>query len=272
MKRHHKANKKFQKNRKQIKGKLAKKEKVFANNTIVSYINNKRLLPFPERYRCKLHTTLPLEFKSGYANNFHAAGPPTIEPLAIKMNSVYLPYDTSVNLTAFGTGLTVATLDGVNFATVAPTGFTAMSTLYGGWRIYRSKIEVTMIPQSIVDNINLCILPQNNTNVALTQTQFAYFAAQPFSKNMVIQCNSGKYTLKNSVSQHQLLGVRRQAIEDDLSSNFESPAGSNDVQTQMWYRIIWETSDGAVLVNPIGCLVKTTHYVEFFQPNYQAIV
>jgi len=152
---------------------------------------------------------------------------------------------------------------GVTLATAQCIGYSELKAIYNNWRVYGSKISVTLTPQALTDTVQLAVLPSYNSIIS---ESLATVQQQPFAKSMQVSSSRGSgRPLTNFITQHKLAGVRRQAIEDDLSGKFAANPGNPSV-TATW-NIFWETPDGVNLATNCTYNVKLTYFVEWFESN-----
>lgn len=275
-----KYSRKFQKRRTALKRNLRKSKfprrkmgnsKLFATKDLVSYMAGPRKLPFPERYRTKLHMEVDgFWLPAVLANNYAQAGPPVNQYFTVLGNGVITPFAANSTSAIAATLMTLNNQGLHPIATSNPIGHNLLQTIYNGYRVFSSKIKVTAIPQSIVDPINLVIIPSfNQGSLLLTPNNptqdVAYLAQYPFAKSKTIQCNSGNYVLSSSISTHKLLGITKQALLNDLSGNYtvRDGANGNPGSVYNWY-IAWQTEDNAAPAGNIGFKVEITYYIEYF--------
>lgn len=268
---------KFQKRRRQLKGKLQLRKHTYASNTMVSYINNKLMLPFPQRYRTKIHQSLQGYWSAGYANNYDATNPTVSvqQFITVRHNGIYRPFNNLSNQNIIsGSAPTAFFLDQTAnpYTTDSPIGYGALSAIYQAYRVYSCAIKVCIEPESIVDTMNVAVIPsfENNFYTTSANQSLTALAQMPFARSKVIQCNTGDNTIKTHITQHKLLGVKYRAIEDDLSGQYESFTAANPQQAA-YYNIAFSTQNGQPLVNRCGWKIDCTWYVEFYEPQSLAI-
>lgn len=234
------------------KRKDPKSKKTFASNNIVSYISRMQL-PFPPRYRCKLTTAFYGYIATGAsaANNWSA-----------KLNSAYLPFN--------GGGWTNSA---PAIATNVPTGYPSLlnTLLYQSARVYSSRITVEFLPQNLLDTI-ICTITPSDGNVVPSSVALAL--EQPYTKQLMMSSSKmnskNGSALSNSISQHKFVGVRHQAIEDDLSGEYIQQWDSDPARLMFWV-VNTVAPDGAVLTAPLEYRVKITHYLECFNFTSSAL-
>lgn len=218
-----------------------KGRKTFATRQVVSYITD-RQQPWAPQYRCKLILEVTGNIASGAASGVYQ----------VRSNYLALPLNTANPL---------PNPIGVNVSTANPIGWKQLFAIYQSHRVYGSKIAWTLTPSALTDTVQACIIPSYNDphSVSLAEAQ-----QNPFAKSMQISSSRGSgRPLTNFITQHKLAGVRRQAIEDDLSSNFTSVEGTAPAQVSTW-TLYWETPDAANLATALNYNVKITYFVEFF--------
>lgn len=232
-----------------IKKGYKKKAKVNATYKMVSFYPSGTNSPLPPRYRCKFITNV-----YGYTSLGVGSG---AYSFAVKLNSPRLPMASGF----LGTGITW-----VNIATgtLNPTGLTTLlnANYYTRYRVYSSQCAIDLIPQSIQDSVVATVSPILNNVFATT----ADAIKQPFTKSydfVNARNPPSKYGLKNYITQHGFVGVRKQAIEDDLSQSYVGYYNA-DPQNLLLWNITMSTIDNTILNNALELRLRLVHYVELF--------
>jgi len=169
------------------------------------------------------------------------------------MNSVYLP------MAGGGwTNLSPAA------ATLKPTGLSHIfnATCYNLARVIASRISVTLSPADAADNFQLTITPSSTTNIPST---CEVAMAQNYNKWKQISVGTpiASQTVRNEVSQSALLGVREQAIIDDLSGEFVCGYATDPAQPFYWV-INFEPDNGGTSAASAAMTVVLEHEVELW--------
>lgn len=135
--------------------------------------------------------------------------------------------------------------------------------MWSNCRVYGSKCSVVLTPQALADTVQVALIP---SYADLTSASLADVQMNPFAKNITYSSSRGSgRPLTNFITQHKLLGVRRQAIEDDLSGKFAADGNGADPQNVAFWNIFWETPDAANLTQDVTYNVKMTYFVELFE-------
>lgn len=187
-----------------------------------------------------------------------ASGGDTNGSYAAWMNQIETPFNTTgAGYTAFPNPL------GLTLATANPIGWSQLIAIYGNYRVYGSKIAITFTPNAQADTIQVTLIPSYSNISSVSQAELMQ---QPFAKNAMISSSRGSgRPLTNFITQHKLAGVRRQAIEDDLSGKFSANGtGAGPTVVAVW-NVLWETPNGAMLNQPLDYTVKMTYFVEFWE-------
>ena len=229
------------------KGVKSPKVKGSMSKDMVIYMSPKGT-PIPSRFRTKLTAAI---------YGYEAAGI-TNSQYAVNLNSIYQP---------FNGGTWTNALPAI--ATLQPTGFASFLNVnfYRKFRVYGSKIEIEFLPQALTDTVE-CVITPAISGVAPVNTANAM--AQPFSKSSLFSSSkqnifNGK--LKNYMTVHQLLGVSKTAVENDLSGQLNGAYNADPVLLYNWY-VTYTTPDNAVTAVALEYRCKVTWYVEMFQPAY----
>lgn len=220
------------------------RKKVKNNRYIQTYNGLKNMIMAP-RYRCKFHTDV--QFAVNGSSNFR---------FTPKMNSVYFPYA--------GGGFDHSAVE--NFQpetpdTLEPVGFVQICNqgLYSNWRVFASKIKVTMMPQSIIDPMRVSITPSFGNE----PLNAADASAQPYTRSRMISAYNGSHTLSNYIKTATLMGVSPRAISYDLSGQ-NTGRYDIDIANLATWKIQTDSVDNVVNETRILFVVKMTHYVELF--------
>jgi hypothetical protein len=101
----------------------------------------------------------------------------------------------------------------------------------------------------------------NNANPASTEVAMAIQFTR--SKNMPAAASSAQNTINNKMGVHTLVGVRRQAVEDDLSQQYTGTYTAAPNASQ-WWAINVSTDDAVNTTSNVGYTVVLQHEVEFW--------
>lgn len=145
-----------------------------------------------------------------------------------------------------------------------PNGYSSLANqeLYQKYRVLSSRIKVVFSPQAQVDSMVVCVTPSFSpstpANVATAQdVQFT------MTKSVQEGTPIGSQMVVNRIATHQLLGVRAQAILDDLSGQFNSAYNGTPANAWSWVINI-ALADNVVSVNPIPYRIEMEWEIEFF--------
>jgi hypothetical protein len=239
-----KQNTRKQSKKKDKKGDYGRYAREFsAREELVIYKNPARNTPYPRRYRTIVKTSM-----SGYV----AAGTGATRYFA-RMNSVYLPFN--------GGGWAALTPAA---ATVKPTGLSHLfaADFYNLARVISSRIKVIYSPGDAADTVQLTVTP-SSTNLFPATVEAASGQDYNKFKQITIGTPLSSQTVTNEVSQSLLLGVREQAIQDDLSGQFTCSYLSHPVQTMYWV-VNFRPDNGGVTAQPAAISVILEHDVELW--------
>jgi len=155
---------------------------------------------------------------------------------------------------------------GVTLATADPIGFNELSAIYQSYRVYGSKVSWTLAPSALSDTVQVAILPAYaNSTATYIALNVAEVEQQPFAKSAQITSSRGRTTLSSFISQHKLLGVRKQAIEDDLSTRFTGNGGGGNPSALAYWFFYWAAPDAVNLSTALNYNVKVTYFVEWYE-------
>lgn len=200
----------------------------------------KRIDPFPQRYRTVLTTA------------FSGAVPTSVSSLQAiaRLNSIYLP------VTGGNWPGSVPAI-----STLKPTGFDRLMSIYA-YRLFRvvaSRIVVEVTPIADVDTVLVTITPSTSSSnppgaseaMSTELTRFKQISrGQPASSNRVT----------NKISVSTLMGVRPQAIEDDMSGSFTGTYNANPGVALYW--TVWiKNISGANFNTAVTYTVRLEHDV-----------
>lgn len=212
--------------------------------------NNVKQAPVPSRYRCNFMTQFYGYVAAGATGGTYTAN----------VNGLYGPVVGSwPNSTP-------------SAATLQPTGYTSLLNinLYNQYRVYGSSILVEFLPESLVDTIQVVIVPSMINYFGSYGT--GYLMGQEHAKSGLMSASKddhnskkGGSELRNSITMHKLLGVSPKAIEDDLSGKFVSSYNNNPSNTALW-GVSWVTPDGSALSANCKYRVTLIHHTECYQP------
>lgn len=218
-------------------------EQYSATNDLVIWKNPRSKDPFPQRFRTVMHTAIQGSVPVGTSSNLYF----------VRGNSAYLPFVGG----AWGSGLP-------GIGTLNPTGYSNLvnNNFFYKWRVMSSKIRVQFAPQAAVDTIVVTVTPSfNSATPASTQAALT----QQFTKYKTIGENQpeSSQTITSEMHTHRLLGVRRQAILDDLSGQFFGNAASTPANVWAWV-VNFQVIDAAVSINKIPYTCEVMHEIELF--------
>lgn len=221
----------------------------------VTYLGKKNWnLPLPPRYICKVETTNQWYITSG------AGSLPLV--FECKLNDLLTPWNTANPIPA----------GQVTYAAnvLYPIGVPNLlnSTMYGAFRVFRSDIEMQVIPEATGnDSINIALVPG--------EVGFATWTAntsvnKPFAKQFIQFPGAECKKIRNSITIPTLAGISPQAVKDDVSGVYRGTIAAGPSQLYKWYMYAWDSS-GNALTGANGSTVNfsatVTYYVEFFNLN-----
>lgn len=184
---------------------------------------------------------------------------------SVRANGLHFPMDDGAG--AAPSFLNAATANGTAFpATLAlgalePAGYTQLSVIYAQYRVYASKIQITVQPTGAVSAIEyLCVYP-SDTDATVIATDFQRAMSQPYSK--CITCTAQNNVKQNTIQMYldnpTILGLTRQQY-NDLGAT-ASVTNANPNSDTHWNIVVSNT--GAVQA-AYTVEVRVTYWVEFF--------
>lgn len=231
-----------------VKRKRMFKKKYNASNKRLTYFAPGQM-PFAPRYRTKLTLAFYGNIATGFINN--SAG-----LYILKLNAAFVPANS-------GNWPNPAPA----IATLQPGGYSSLANtnLYRTVRVYASKVELEVIPETSTDPVEVCITPSTaagapaSTGAAMEQL---YTQQKVFNAGKAVG-KQGDDRLKTYMTQHKFLGCTARAIEDDLSGTFAHAYNGNPGVPMYWIVNI-ATISGAATTAPISYTVKVTYWVELY--------
>jgi len=230
--------------------KILNKGKFQANPDIICFMPKDSQNAFPPRWRTKFTAQFYGSTTSGagsgdYTWNFN-------------LNSPIHPLDYA------NTGLTINNLTA---ATYMPAGLSQLfnANIYNTGRVYASAIEVDVLPQSVSDSVVATLTP---IATAGSLTTVAQALTQPYTKQATFA--SGRQTtpkgnaLKHYFTASKLMGVSRQAVQDDISGTLIFQYPTVNPNLLMVWALNIETGDNSILGQPLEVRVKIVYYTELF--------
>lgn len=213
--------------------------------------------------RLKDHTIVADKYLTKLSTSFvGVAGSTSLATSAILIygNSCFQPFNTSVPIT------TNWTATNSSLSTAIPIGFTALSTLYGYYRVRSSRIRVSVVPTDPDDTGALIVAP-SGTNPSSTiprqMMNIRYSKWQPCAQNNNVKEN----TIVNYISSAKALGLSEAQYEALAPTAVSSAPPS----TADWYWVVvFDILDGTTNDNTLGIFVELDMYVEFSEPQVLA--
>lgn len=177
-------------------------------------------------------------------------------------NSFFQPFNTSATVVAAG----FTASDGSS-ATIAPAGYTALSTLYRYYRIYGSRIKITLQPQSAADVYNLTVYPATTSNPSNTSTSSMN---NQYARTKVISSgnNVKENTIVHYMDSHQILGMTKRQFADQLNIIITAaPTLSLDWYWNIQCPLLSSTASNTAIVS---ISIEVDFFIELSDPILQA--
>jgi hypothetical protein len=220
-------------------------------------------------YKPISNSPLPPKFRTMFTCNISGiinSGAFAFSTYSVGLNSCYEPFNVTGATTAFPATMFPAK------ASLDPTGYTSILNQYAyrQCRVLASRIQVSMGTSATTDTLSVSVAPSIITGQP-TSTWIS--RQQPFAKNAVFtyaQDPRGDLNTQNQIDTYvtvaQVLGVRPEAILDDLSGNYYH-AYNNFAGQQMTWTINWNTEAATNLGNEAFFECKVRYWVELFELN-----
>jgi len=222
-----------------------KKSHSYASTNVVQY-KAPRSMPFAPRYRTKMHCDIYGSLAAATAASGH---------YYVKLNNALLPY------TGGGWPSAVPAI-----ATLNPTGYSSIVNinLYSQYRVIASSITIEFLPSALADTIEVTVTPSAANTIPATT---AVAMQQPYTKSMFMssskQNSRNGSSITNYIDVARFLGVRKQALQDDLSGEYIGAYNAPST-IQFYWVVNWATPNNANNTTPLDYRVKMTYYIECF--------
>lgn len=277
------------------------KKHFLASKAMVTYIDKSSLVPFPPKYRCRFSTQLAgrcILDPGTITGNTTAVvqmclndptSPWSVSSYTIGDNSQ--PYGWSAGspaavplLPTDATGTIIGTPNDVQ-----PSGIRALlkdnlasPAPYANYRVFSSTCKARISPINSTAGVNLSYqvvlvpIAANAVNYFNTiPPEIEDARVQPFARTMVVTTTNSKM-IKNSVSQHKLLGVRKEAIENDLSGNYTNVGlGGQPLNQSYWVLMVGGNQNVSAAQGQIiqfDYEIELQYYCECFNSNLTAYI
>lgn len=174
-------------------------------------------------------------------------------------------------LTPFNSGSTIVTAgftaaDGSS-ATINPAGYTSLALLYKYYRIYGSRVKITLQPQNVGDVYNLTLYPATTSAPSATATATMN---NQYARTKVITSgnNVRENTIVHYMDTHQILGMTKRQFADQVSIAVNAQPGLN----LDWYWNVQCPLLSSVATNTgiVSISFEIDFYLELSDPIFQA--
>lgn len=223
-------------------------------------------MPFPTRAFTRLYSQIVGYFASGL----------TFQTCSVGGNRIVFPWSPSVQPGDYaGFGVSGTIYDSMDLTQTLPAQYPIYELMYGKWRVWGSRIKVTIVPS--INNgsgqspqaIQVVILPSNTFNLITGTTHL--IASSPYSRSKLIAPGFGK---SNSVSHRasscQVMGVSKSQYCDQSFSGETSTCVSgrgNPVLTNSWFWVVNFAAADAASQGNTQFQVEVWWDVEFTDPR-----
>lgn len=235
-----------------------KKQQVRANHDVITYMVP-RNMPFPPRYRTKMSFGL---FGSIFAGGLDTIGRGQVY---VGLNYLYHPINNATwNLTGpvtVNSGIPPNVLQPTGYDQIAPTtGF-----MYRKWRVYASKISMSLTPETPTDYMEVSITPSQITSSPI---DVGAAMAQPYTRSKFFATGKAignpSDILSSYMTVHKIAGVTSSAIQNDLSGQFIGNSSGGLPTTQYYWVVNFAKVNYTDNTLSIDLNMKVTYWVEFF--------
>jgi len=115
-----------------------------------------------------------------------------------------------------------------------PIGYSQLVDLdsYTKYRVYASKMTIDMAIQDPADQIGVCIIP---ADAGITPATYESLIQKPLAEHKVFSSQSDDKTITSYKQITTVAGVKRQAIEYDLSNQYNGTVSAVPLQNYTWY-------------------------------------
>ena len=253
--------KSFRSTRRRLSGKkYYKKVLKKGQMTLVNSSKPKLNIPINPKFLTKFTVSA-----TGYVPS--AAGPSGF--FAVKLNSPYQPLNASAGLfTAVTNGSGVylgAISSGVN-----PRGFSNLCslTMYNNYRVYASRIKITVIPRSVLDQVLVTVVPITNATLSAQTAELEQNVA--FSKEIIASSNTdnNRNTFTHYIDLQSLDGLNKYQLMSDTTKVGTYQTNPSDLSV---WAIKWLNTNNAALNSALAFNYEITYYTELFEMNYESM-
>lgn len=222
------------------------------------------------RTKSSLHTVVAPHYLTRLAYAFSGNGYATTVAGPVSYFSVYAnglrrPGNTANLFTTAGTcggTLVPATL---SLANLNPMGVSQLGVLYSSYRVFASRIKVTMTPTGNpnADSGAFVVYP---SDLDMPVTDFQRAIALPYSKTIQISeyNNIKQNTISIYMDNPTILGYTKQQYKDD--PNTMSAVNTNPVNATYWNVIAYDLVGGNWAATNIIVNVQVEYQCEFLEP------
>lgn len=204
--------------------------------------------PVSPRYVCTMTRSFTNIFPLGFSSY----------NVSCFLNSPFQCFNTGNNYPAASQGSSV-TDNATGYASLCNGNFYLRS------RVVASSCRVLLIPGVATDELTCSLCPSTTLN---TPASIQIASGQPYNKTwdcMYLKEIDGKSSGSNRISVHKLVGVTRQAIENDLSGQFNANFGGFPLNKLYW-TLNFATLDNVATTAIIQCRVLVKYKVELYEP------
>nr|WAE42893.1 MAG: capsid protein [Cressdnaviricota sp.] len=225
------------------------------SSQMITYMPKTTKNPFPPRYRTRLHSVL-----TGYS-----LGAASEYVYGVDQNNIYLPWN-------IGTAGIYTAWPNPNSTTASliPVGYVALfsaTSPYTHFRVMSSTCRIQLNPsaETILGAIDIDVIILPVITYAQAPSTFSLAEDLPYSKTTFNTSAKGTIHCRNSISTSKLAGVRRRAIEDDLSGAYIGNTTTKPSALQGW--AIYVTHINGTALSQFTYKTTVTYDVECWNEN-----
>lgn len=229
---------------------------------------------FPDKFGTVVVTTL---------HGYWAAGAMTAAAgnyFTLLANGIFSPFGAGTYFFTTGTGTATFASNGTliqgESINVSPMGYTSLfSSLYNYYRVYKYKIEISIVPQSAADGIRLVVVPLGAEEIpspAAGSVNLRVLEQQPCARAK--NCFSGVTVGSSAVGGSNTIIIEGYC-NNDLGLTYAqykdlpmTGIGNNPTTSiQDWIGFYAQQLNGSNNASPVTCEIKLSQYVEFSDIN-----
>lgn len=223
------------------------------------------------RTAARLHTVVAPHYlthlDAAFTGAIWNAAPTATQAFSIYANGLSYPFNTGNPFTTANTTAGVLYPATLALNALHPVGFSQLTVLYSFYRVYASRISITVTPNpSGNELLNMVVYPSSND---LPVTDFQRAQAQPYSKTIMVSPNNNvkQNTISLYMDNPTILGLTKMQYND--SSATQALSTANPSSGTYWNVIIYNASGNNLPATQASSTAVNCHVdytCEFFEP------